>query len=147
MLVGRLLWCRLTDIPEFDDPISVEPEDMDQRGAAVAGPLRDARVNRHPVAILEGALNLQLFVWVLGCVFFHGEHQRLRVAAEERIVVKECWVGVPVEGLSYFPRRGKVQEILRRFFVSRGRFHDAGHVFASSKWMTENYSCSISRIE
>src|SRR5439155_20128490 len=53
--VGRFSRYRLADVPQFDDAVAVEAENVDHRCAEIAGTLPHVRMHGDEVAVLERA--------------------------------------------------------------------------------------------
>ena len=91
---------RLADVPQLDDVVALEAEEMHERCPTVVGRVLNARMHRDQVAVLDHVQHIKPFVRILACVFFHPGHQRLSVSREERVVVTEALTDVLVVGFA-----------------------------------------------
>jgi hypothetical protein len=87
--VDRLGRDRLADVPQLDDAIALEAEEMHEGCPAVVGCVLNARMHDDQIALLERMQHIKPLVRILACVFFHAGHQRLSVSGEKRVVVPE----------------------------------------------------------
>ena len=91
---------RLADVPQLDDALPLEAEDMHERRPAVVWRVLNARMHSDQVPVFERVQHIKPFVRILACVLFHPGHQRLSVSREERVVVTEALTDVLVVGFA-----------------------------------------------
>ena len=83
---GRYL---LPDVPQLDDAIALEAEEMHERGAAVRRVVLHTRMHGHEVALLDGVQHVQPLLGILAGVLLHTRHQRIGSAVKMRVVMLE----------------------------------------------------------
>ena len=91
---------RLADVPQLDDVVALEAEEMHERSPTVVGRVLNARMHGDQVPVLDHVQHIKPFVRILACVFFHPDHQRMSVSCEERVVVTEALTDVLVVGFA-----------------------------------------------
>jgi len=79
----------LADVPQLDDAVAFEAEEMHERCPTVVELVLNARMYRDKVSVLERVQHIKPSVRILACIFFHAGHQRLSVSSEKRVVVTE----------------------------------------------------------
>src|SRR5262249_784746 len=89
ILVRRLHWHGLADVPQLDDPITDKSKDVYERHLLSGWRQLHARVNRDKIAVLERSLDLERLLRKFFRVRFHSFRKRLGVAAKVRVVMPE----------------------------------------------------------
>ena len=121
MFVGGVFRDHLTEIPELDDAVAFETEDVSHRDFYVTRFLHDSGISHHLVALLDCELRFDALVRALLVSVDHRVHQRLAITLEILIVVDEIGRDefVVCDGDVSTPRH--FQKLNRSFF-SRHRY-------------------------
>src|SRR5262249_47730945 len=99
----------LAYIPQLNDMITIEAEDMDGGHSSITWLQLHAGVNCHKVPVLKGVLHLKNLVRIAGRILLHSSHERLRVALEEGVVMAKVRADIGVVCLAHLPRTGETQ--------------------------------------
>ena len=111
VLVGESSRNRLTHIPQFDNAIVLEAEEVDCRNSKVARFQLHARMKGNQITLFDGAINLNGFVRIGDRILFHRCHECGGIALEIRVVVAKAYADVQLIGFLDLARTGELQEV------------------------------------